>query len=213
MSERNCQPNSHDPPYQQAAIQNNRMHWLITIVKHCLIIFLYSATELYTYKPRGYEANSVACEHATFPNWKINTSHHFSLFAWAEIMSFSAWRQMGVELLRYHTYTVSLSYLFTAGHTTLVHSYCVWGGKSNILLSCSLWQSWQLWAKLRCNEVKSWRREIQWTTSRAAAICLQGNHCIIILKDKAHTRLHNSMCMSQSSILILKWEGKYLKIS
>lgn len=115
------------------------------------------------------------------------------------------------------THTLPLSHLLTAGHTTLVwFTATVFGegsGKSNILLSSSLWQSQQLWEKLHSSEVRSWMREIQWITSRASAICLQGNHCIIILQDKAHTCLHNSMCMSQNSILVLKWEGKYLKIS
>lgn len=157
----------------------------------------------------GYEANSVACEHATFPNWKINTSHHFFLFAWAGIMSFSVCRQMGVELVRYHTYTAS----HMSTHSRTHNSGFTAAVFREVSGSSSLWQSQQPWAKLCSNEVRSWRREIQWTTCRASAICLQGNHCIIILQDKAHTCLHNSMCMSQTSILITIWEGKYLKIS
>lgn len=163
----------------------------------------------------GYEANSAACEHATFPNWKINTSHRFFLFAWAGIMSSSVCRQMGVELLRHHTYTASHMSTHSRTHNSAFTAteFGEGSGKPNILLSSSLWQSQQPWAKLHSNEVRSWRKEIQWITCRASAICLQGNHCIIILQDKAHTCLHNSMCMSQTSILITIWEGKYLKIS
>lgn len=160
----------------------------------------------------GYEANSAACEHATFPNWKINTSHRFLLFTWTEIMSFSVCRQMGVELLRHHTYTVSLISTHSRTHTIGPQLLCLGREISNILLSSSLWQSQQLGAKLHSNEVRSWRRrENQWITSKA--ICLQGNRCIIILQDKGHTCIHNSMCTSQTSILILKGERKYLKIS
>lgn len=161
----------------------------------------------------GYEASSVACEHATFPNWKINASHHFSLFAWAEIMSFSVCRQMSVELLRYHTYTVSLIPTYSRTHNISSQLLCLGREVANQIFFSVLAYGRASSSEQSSTAMKSWRREIQWITSRAAAICLQGNHCTIILKDKAHSSLHNSLCMSQTSVLMLKWEEKCLKIS
>lgn len=108
MSERSCQPNFHDPPYHQAATQN-RVHCLITIVKMQSNFSLQWNRIIYMQTTLDMTQTQQYVNMPHFQTGKLTQVITSSfLFTWAEIMSFSVCRQMGVELLRYHTYTLSL---------------------------------------------------------------------------------------------------------